>query len=154
MVAKPKPSRRTAAKKPHGRPTGYRPEYCEMARKLCLLQSTDLQIADFLGIAEKTLYLWKAKYPKFAQSIRDGKLKADAEIAKSIYRRALGYSHPEVHVSNYQGKITKTKLVKYYPPDTPAAIFWLKNRHPDKWRDQQDLKHSGAVSIGEVLDLP
>ncbi|WP_205010660.1 hypothetical protein [Nitrosomonas oligotropha] len=42
-------------------------------------------------------------------------------------------------MSNYQGKITKTKLTKHYPPDTVAAIFLLKNRHPEKWRDKVEV---------------
>lgn len=31
--------------------------------------------------------------------------------------------------------VTK-EVVKHMPPDTAAAIFWLKNRRPDKWRDK------------------
>ncbi len=51
----------------------------------------------------------------------------------------MGYSHPAVHVSNYQGDITLTPITKHYPPDTVAAIFWLKNRQPAKWRDTKHL---------------
>ena len=32
---------------------------------------------------------------------------------------------------------------KHYPPDTTAAIFWLKNRQKSKWRDKQDHEISG-----------
>jgi hypothetical protein len=27
------------------------------------------------------------------------------------------------------------------PPDTTAAIFWLKNRNPAQWRDAWQLEH-------------
>ena len=27
------------------------------------------------------------------------------------------------------------------PPDVTAAIFWLKNRDPQHWRDSQQLEH-------------
>ena len=64
-------------------------------------------------------------------------------MAERLYKRALGYEHPEVHVSNYQGEITLTPLTKHYPPDTQAASLWLRNRQPKKWRDKQDLEHSG-----------
>jgi len=30
--------------------------------------------------------------------------------------------------------------VKHYPPDTTAAIFWLKNRQPAKWREKQEVE--------------
>jgi hypothetical protein len=45
----------------------------------------------------------------------------------------------------------ETPLEKYYPPDTTAAIFWLKNRQKDKWRDKVDHeltgKDGGAIQI-------
>jgi hypothetical protein len=31
--------------------------------------------------------------------------------------------------------------VEYVPPDTTAAIFWLKNRCPAQWRDRWQLEH-------------
>lgn len=51
----------------------------------------------------------------------------------------MGYSHPETHVSNYMGDITKTELIKHYPSDTVAAFIWLKNRQPEKWRDKIEI---------------
>lgn len=39
---------RKATKK--GRPSGYKPEYAEQARKLCLLGATDQEIADFFEV--------------------------------------------------------------------------------------------------------
>jgi hypothetical protein len=27
------------------------------------------------------------------------------------------------------------------PPDVTAAIFWLKNRDPQHWRDSQQMEH-------------
>lgn len=40
-----------------------------------------------------------------------------------------------------------TPVEKYYPPDTTAAIFWLKNRQKDKWRDKQEVEHTGEVNL-------
>ena len=31
------------------------------------------------------------------------------------------------------------------PSDTTAAIFYLKNRKPDTWRDKQDVQVSGSL---------
>jgi hypothetical protein len=33
------------------------------------------------------------------------------------------------------------KYIEHVPPDTTAAIFWLKNRDPQHWRDSQLLEH-------------
>ena len=37
------------------------------------------------------------------------------------------------------GKIIEHKYIEHYPPDTTAALFWLKNRRPDRWRDVQRI---------------
>lgn len=119
-----------------GRPTSFKAEYVELAYKFCLLGATDEQLAEFFNVAKSTINLWKQKQPKFLDALKRGKVVADASVAHSLYRRATGYSHPETHVSNYQGEITLTELTKHYPPDTAAAFIWLKNRQPDKWRDK------------------
>ncbi len=125
---------------PAGRPSEYDPKKTpKQTKKACLMGATDNDLADFFGVSEKTINNWKKEHPEFLQSIKDGKEIADSKVAKSLYERANGYSHPEVHISNYQGKITQTDLTKHYPPETTAAIFWLKNRQPAKWRDRREV---------------
>lgn len=133
-----------------GRPSSYKPEYAEQARKLCELGATDKEIADFFGVCERTINTWKEAHPEFLQSLTTGKEAADERVERSLYHRAIGYSHPEVHISNYQGQVTLTPITKHYPPDTTAAIFWLKNRRKDQWRDKQEHEHSGAVEITKI----
>src|SRR5690606_25933325 len=84
----------------------------------------------------------KQEFPEFSESLKKGKDEADALVASSLFRRALGYNHPDTDIKMFRGKIITTKVTKYYPPDTTAAIFWLKNRQPEKWRDKQEIKHS------------
>lgn len=119
-----------------GRKTKYKKEFDKLAYKLCLLNATDAQIADVLGCSEVTLNAWKKRYPSFLKSLKDGKGRADAEVAKALFHRACGYSHPDVHISNYQGEITITEITKHYPPDTAAAFIWLKNRAG--WKDKTE----------------
>ena len=102
------------------RPSSYRKEYAEKARTLCLLGATDKEIAGILGVSEKTLNTWKKSHPEFFQSLKSGKDDADADVADSLYQRAL------------KGNVT-------------ACIFWLKNRRPDLWRDKIETEHSGKV---------
>lgn len=128
-----------------GRPTEYKDSYPEQAYKLCLLGATDKEMANFFNVSEQTLNSWKDKHPEFLESLTRGKMLADAEIAKSLYHRAKGYEHVETITATFQGKITDTMdVIKHYPPDTPAATLWLKNRQPDKWRDKQEIEHTGA----------
>jgi hypothetical protein len=119
-----------------GRPTDYREEYCEQVTKLCRLGATDKEIADFFEVTETTINNWKIQHTEFFESIKKGKIIADAEIAEKLYHRAIGYEHPDVDIRVIDGEIVETDLVKYYPPDPVAAIFWLKNRQRKKWRDK------------------
>lgn len=133
-----------------GRPSDYRPEFSEQAEKLCKLGATDKELADFFEVSEVTINAWKHEYPEFLKSIKGGKAEADANVAERLYQRAMGYQHPDCHVSQYEGEITITPLTKHYAPDPTAAIFWLKNRQPAKWRDKHDVQHSGDVTITRV----
>ena len=128
---------------PMGRPTAYKEEYDVQAMKLCLLGATDERLANFFEVSVTTINTWKEKYPNFLLSIREGKEEADANVAHALYNRALGYSHPHDHISNFQGEITVTPTTKHYAPDTGAAFIWLKNR--SNWKDKQEVEHSGEV---------
>ncbi|EDN5076699.1 terminase [Salmonella enterica subsp. enterica] len=129
------------------RPTKYQEAYAEQARKLCLLGYTDAELADFFEVSESTINKWKLDYPKFSESIKKGKAVADSEVAAKLFHRATGYEHLEDDIRAVDGSIVITPTVKHYPPDTTAAIFWLKNRQRDKWRDKQEVEHTGEVSL-------
>ena len=133
-----------------GRPTKYRIEYNEQAYKLCLLGHTDEELAEFFEVHVSTIHQWKLDYPDFSDSIKKGKEIADAEVSKSLYHRALGYSHPDVDIKAVNGEIVETPVMKHYPPDATSAIFWLKNRQPKKWRDKQVMEHEGGLEIKPV----
>lgn len=100
-------------------------------------------MADAFGVNVDTIYEWKNKHKLFSEAIKKGKEEADAHIADSLYQRAKGYSHDDVHISNYMGEITITPIKKHYPPDTTACIFWLKNRQKEIWRDVSRQEHTG-----------
>lgn len=129
-----------------GRPSDYKEEYTELAYNYCLLGATDSDLADFFGVVESTINNWKKDYPEFLESLKRGKQQADAQVAKSLFKRATGYVHPETKIATTDGMITDSKeFDKHYAPDPTAAIFWLKNRQPDKWRDRQQTEHSGVI---------
>lgn len=133
-----------------GRPTDYKVEYAEQARKLCLLGATDAKLADFFEVSEVTINAWKKKYPEFLKSLKEGKMIADATVSESLYHRAIGYSHPEVKVFNNQGEIVTHDVIKHYAPDPTSAIFWLKNRQPEMWRDKPQEETISDTPIGKI----
>lgn len=143
-VAKEVPEKRESA---GGRPSKFKDEYIDQVAKLCALGATDLEIADFFGVNVATLHRWKHSFPAFCDALKVAKEIADKRVERSLFARANGYEHDEVHVSNYQGAITLTPIRKIYPPDTTAAIFWLKNRKPAEWRDKVDHDHGGEINV-------
>lgn len=118
----------------------YKPEYDELAYNYALLGASDKKMAEFFDVAESTFYLWKNEHPSFSEALSRGKSQADAMVAKSLYHRAIGYSHPETKIATRDGQITDTLDVeKHYAPDTAAASLWLRNRQPDLWRDKKEM---------------
>lgn len=127
---------------PAGRPSKYKPEFVAQAEKLCKLGATDAEIADFFEIDIRTLYRWKGEYEAFCHALKVGKVEADERIERSLFSRAIGYEHEEVDIRVIDKEIVQTPIRKYYPPDTTAAIFWLKNRRPAEWRDKVIQEHT------------
>lgn len=119
-----------------GRKSSYKPEYARIAKAMAELGATDIQIAKALGKSERTIMGWKKKFPEFSAALKEGKVFPDQNVVASLYRRAIGSSHPEDKIFNDNGKALIVPTIKYYPPDTTACIYWLKNRLPDKWRDR------------------
>lgn len=128
-----------------GRPSSFKPEYAEQAYRLCLLGMTDVEMAQFFGVSPTTIDNWKKDHPEFLGSITHGKQAADADVAEKLYRRACGYSHDAVKIFMPAGATAPVyaAYVEHYPPDTPAASLWLRNRQPARWRDKMEHEHAG-----------
>ena len=135
-----------------GRPTKYNPECNEQVYKLCLLGAIDDDIANFFGIRKSTLTNWKNRHPDFMASIKRGKADADAVIAKALFHRAKGYSHPEEKIMVVDHEIRRVETVKHYPPDPVSMIFWLKNRQPALWRDRTEQTNTIQIQKVDPLD--
>jgi hypothetical protein len=137
-----------------GRPQSYKPEFAELAYRMALLGLTDVELARFFDVSERTIAGWDKAHPEFAQSRMSGKLPADAEIAAKLYHRARGYEHADTHVSVINGQVILTPLIKHYPPDTQAAMWWLKNRQQGRWKDKFEIEASGTVQLGLIAMPP
>lgn len=126
-----------------GRPSTYVPAYADTAKKLCELGATDIEVAEFFDVDVRTVYRWKGLHPEFCQALKAGKDAADDRVERSLYHRALGYSHDAVKIFVHGEKEHVVPYVEHYPPDTTAAIFWLKNRRREQWRDKVDHELTG-----------
>lgn len=72
------------------------------------------QIAQSLGMGERTLYEKQADFPQFAQAIKRGQAKGVDDITNALFENGKN------------GNVV-------------AQIFYLKNRAPDEWKDIRDV---------------
>lgn len=138
---------------PAGRPSSYKPEYANLAAHLAKLGATDQEVADAFEVDVRTVHRWKHDHDEFCHALKVGKEVADERVERSLYQRAVGYEQDEVKIFMPSGA---TEPV-YAPfrakvaPDVTAAIFWLKNRRADQWRDVKATeltgKNGGPVEI-------
>lgn len=129
------------------RPTKFKTEFSKIAASMAKLGATDIEIADALSIEVRTLYRWKSENPEFCQALKAGKAEADDRVERSLFARATGYEHDEVDIRVVGGEIIQTPIRKFYPPDTTAGIFWLKNRRAAQWREKVEHEHQGGVTL-------
>ena len=101
-------------------------ETIKLTQKLVNLGATNLQIADILEISESCFYNWCEQHPEFKEALALQKEICDAQVERSLYQRAIGYTAPDG---------------RHVQPNVTAQIVWLKNRQPDQWRDVQEYQH-------------
>lgn len=132
-----------------GRPTAYREEYAKQAFNLCLLGATNQDLARAFGVSDSSIDKWLAEKAEFSSAVKAGREEADAKVASRLFSRACGYEHQAVKIVA-DAKTGAEHIVPYterYPPDTAAAIFWLKNRRPELWREKHEIAHTGEVTV-------
>lgn len=108
----------------------------------------DEQIAKNLGIGIRTFYDYKKKYPQFSQSLKKGKEIVNYEVENTLLKKALGFKETvkkAVKIKNIEYENGKKVSEKeevifvdeeiFVQPDPGCIIFYLKNRMPDKWKD-------------------
>ncbi len=118
----------------------YKEEFAMVAFELALLGFGDARIAKSLCVPNSHIKKWCEAHENFRASLRSGKDIADGKVAHSLYQRAVGYSHEESKVHfDKAGNASVLDVMKYYPPDTAAAQFWLKLRQKELWKEENDL---------------
>lgn len=122
----------------------------------------DEDIAKKLGVAYSTFREYVKKYSALLAALKKGKEVADVEVENALFKRATGYQYDEVtresekRIDPETGELVNVmvetkRVTKEVQPDVTAQIFWLKNRRPDKWRDKQEIGHSGNVEVNNPL---
>lgn len=113
-----------------GRPTKYRPRFCERVIELGREGSSRAVIARELGVAMSTMQDWEEKHPGFRASTARARELALAwwedQGQKGVWSR-------EFNASAYR--------------------LQVMNRFPGQWRDKQSLEHSGPDGGAIEVDV-
>ncbi len=128
---------------------------------------TDAEISTLMGIARKTFYQWREKYPAIGNTLTRGRGHATDVVEDELFRRARGQ---KVILK----KTIKTRRVEYdpmtgrklrefdepeeveeeiyVPADVRAQQFFLNCRRPEDWSEQQTVELGDKAA--EALSRP
>ena len=137
----------TKRAKTGGRKRQYKPEFAKVAREMCRMGASDMNLADAFGVHQRTIDYWRISYPEFRTAMKVGKHIADNLVERSLFQRAVGYEYEDTKVFMPAGADTPVAVPirMRMPGDVKAQIVWLTNRRPEKWREE--LKVQTAVSV-------
>lgn len=139
-----------------GRPTKYTPEMDEALKAAAdsgaLGACTVNEVAKVLEVSAQTIYEWIGKHKSFSEAFAYARRTADRQIESALFKKAKGFDFTETTKTTREGggkegdsltQVTESVKHVYVPPDTPAAIFWLKNRDPERWSDKTKVEVTG-----------
>jgi len=135
-----------------GRPPLYNAKYhCKLVYRLALLNLSETEMCVAMDLSVDVFTDWKRYHVEFKDALNAGRDQADAKVARALFRRAVGWGCLEEEVITRKLKdkdgneYIETKKVprrKKYPPDVAAIQMWLKNRHPGKWKVNDQLERA------------
>jgi len=106
---------------PAGRPSKYDPKYCQMAIEFMKDGFSVTALAGHIGVSRSTIFLWAENNPEFSDALKTG--------------QALAAHWWEVRLRDValtgEGNAT-------------AAIFGVKNRSREEWKDKHEVDHSST----------
>jgi len=103
-----------------GRPSAYRPEYCEAVIDFMADGYSVTAFAGSVRVSRQTIYQWAADHPEFSDALAIGK------AAAALWWEGRLRNNAEKGEGN-----------------ATAAIFGLKNRAAEEWREVNRTEHSG-----------
>ena len=115
----------TETKRPVGRPTLYKPEYCEEVIALGKIGKSVEAIGAILGVGTKTLYNWRDQHEDFLHAL---------DMAKEFELQ-------------WWEDIAQTHMIENKESDKINATIWSRSmaaRFPKKYREQVKQEITGA----------
>jgi transposase len=115
----------TTEKRPVGRPSLYKPEYCEEVIALGRIGKSVEAIGAILGVGTKTLYNWRDQHEDFLHAL---------DMAKEFELQ-------------WWEDIAQTHMIENKESDKINATIWSRSmaaRFPKKYREQVKQEITGA----------
>ena len=112
------------------------PDTLEKIKHLAGLGLSDQAIATSLGCSRATILRRKKDCATFEATIKEGKIKAVADVSNALYDSALGRNGEK--------------------PNTSAQIFFLKNRGASEnvgaWKDRLEQTTNYNVNLADIIN--
>ncbi|WP_165798996.1 bacteriophage terminase small subunit [Sphingobacterium corticibacter] len=127
----------------------------------------DRQIAELLDLSAEHFSRLKSANPQLYQALKKGRQPLEVLVENSLFKRATGLKvkttvRKWVVMPNEDGEYQNVEVVQEteteLPPDTGAAMAWLKHKKPEMWniatkmQMEQDINMNGSISIDSWLD--
>ncbi|MEW4469017.1 hypothetical protein AB1K62_14415 [Parasphingorhabdus sp. JC815] len=113
------------------RPTKYKKTYCKQIIAFMENGYSVTAFAGSIGVARSSVYLWADEYPEFSDALKIAQAKAAIWWEDRLRAVAQGGEGSAV-----------------------AAIFGLKNRVADDWREKQEVDHQssdGSMTPAKII---
>lgn len=115
---------------PAGRPSKYKPEFCDLVIELGKKGKTITQMACAMGVMRETVWDWRQKNPEFSNAI-----KTALQHSQDWWEK-LGQEGARGNVDNF---------------NSSAYIWQTKNRFPKEFRDKHEIEHSGELDVNVII---
>jgi len=121
----------------------------EVIISACRNGATIEDLTRIIGCGKTAFHRVKKVYSEFSELLKEGKEEADLKVENALFKRACGFEYEEktnevkMNSDGSLGQVISLKTTtKFIPPDTGAAMAWLKNRQPAKWKDKHEVEMS------------
>ena len=121
----------------------YRREIAEITAILIRHGITVENIIRLLGVTPQQFARWQNRHSDLARALQQSSTADQAESA--LLKRAVGFqineSTAEEIIDKKSGEILEVlkrkTITKEVPPDVRALLFYLQNRHPERWNNSE-----------------
>jgi transposase-like protein len=113
--------------RPMGRPSLYKPEYCEAVIDYMGQGYSLSAFAGHIKVDKTTIYEWMSEHSDFSHAVARARMTRVAALEVKLLRSTKGAS-------------------------TTASIFALRNADPTEWRDVRSVQHDHTVTLQTMTD--